>query len=122
MTVRGIRGAITVKSDQADNILEATKELLKTMVKENPDLQIEDIASTLFSTTADLVSTHPAAAARELGWDQVPMMCCREIPVPESLPLCIRVLVHWNTDHKQNEIHHVYLRDATSLRPDLVNS
>jgi chorismate mutase len=122
MTVRGIRGAITVKSDQADNILEATKELLKTMVKENPDLQIEDIASTLFSTTADLVSTHPAAAARELGWDQVPMMCCREIPVPGSLPLCIRVLVHWNTDHKQNEIHHVYLRDATSLRPDLVNS
>jgi chorismate mutase len=55
-----------------------------------------------------------------MGWDQVPMMCAREIPVPGSLPKCIRVLIHWNTAKEQNEIHHVYLRDAAKLRPDLV--
>jgi chorismate mutase len=56
-----------------------------------------------------------------MGWDQVPMMCAREIPVPDSLPKCIRVLIHWNTDKEQSEIQHVYLRDAVKLRPDIVN-
>ena len=80
----------------------------------------EDVASALFTVTDDLVSTFPAQAARQMGWGLVPMMCAREIPGPGSLPKVIRVLVHWNTELKQNEITHVYLRDAVKLRPDLV--
>jgi len=120
MTIRGIRGATTVTSDNPDFILQATCELLETILYENDGIQLEDIASAFFTTTEDIASAYPALAARQMGWDQVPMMCAREIPVPGSLPKCIRVLIHWNTDKEQNEIHHVYLRDAVQLRPDLV--
>jgi len=122
MPIRGIRGATTVTSDDPDLIQQATRELLETILYENGGIQLEDIASTLFTTTEDIASAYPALAARQMGWDQVPMMCAREIPVPGSLPLCIRVLIHWNTDKDQNNIHHVYLRDAVQLRPDLVNN
>ena len=120
MTTRGIRGAITVSADQPELILAATQELLGAILRANPSLQIEDIASALFTTTDDLVSVYPALAARQIGWDYVPMMCAREIPVPGSLARCVRVLVEWNTDLIQNAIKHVYLRDAVSLRPDLL--
>jgi chorismate mutase len=80
----------------------------------------EDVGSALFTVTDDLTSTFPAQAARQMGWGLVPMLCAREIPVPNSLPRVIRVLVHWNTEKAQNEITHVYLRDAVKLRPDLV--
>lgn len=120
MTIRGIRGATTVSSDNPDLILQATYKLLETILYENDDIQLEDIASVFFTTTEDIASAYPALAARQMGWDQVPMMCAREIPVPEGLPLCIRVLIHWNTDKEQQEINHVYLRDAVKLRPDLV--
>jgi len=119
MTIRGIRGATTVGSDDPDLVLQATFELLETILYENDSIQLEDIASVFFTTTEDIASAYPALAARQMGWDQVPMMCAREIPVPGSLPLCIRVLIHWNTDKGQNEIQHVYLRDAVKLRPDL---
>ena len=122
MTTRGIRGAITVNADQPKLILAATKELLGAILRTNAGLQVEDIASALFTTTDDLVSVHPAMAARQMGWEHVPMMCAREIPVPGSLPRCVRVLVQWNTDRAQTAIQHVYLRDAVSLRPDLVIS
>jgi len=122
MPIRGIRGATTVTSDDPDLIQQATRELLETILYENGGIQLEDIASTLFTTTEDIASAYPALAARQMGWDPVPMMCAREIPVPGSLPLCIRVLIHWNTDKDQNNIHHVYLRDAVQLRPDLVNN
>jgi len=120
MTTRGIRGATTIESDTTDRVLFATKELLGAILCANPDLKTADIASAFFTVTDDIVSVHPALGARQMGWDQVPMMCAREIPVEESLPLCIRVLIHWNTDKPQNEINHVYLRDAVKLRPDLV--
>ena len=120
MPIRGIRGATTVTADDPDLILGATCELLETILYENDGIQLDDIASALFTTTADIASAYPALAARQMGWDHVPMMCACEIPVPGSLPLCIRVLVHWNTDKEQNKIHHVYLRDAVKLRPDLV--
>jgi chorismate mutase len=120
MTIRGIRGATTVTSDNYDLILQATCELLETILSENDGIRLDDIASAFFTTTEDIASAYPALAARQMGWDQVPMMCAREIPVPGSLPLCIRVLIHWNTDRAQREIHHVYLRDAVKLRPDLV--
>ena len=119
MTTRGIRGATTVYSDSIENVLSATYELLDAILLSNPDLKTNDIASAIFTTTDDICSAFPALAARQMGWDQVPMMNTHEIPVPESLPFCIRVLIFWNTDKEQNAIQHVYLRDAINLRPDL---
>ena len=120
MPIRGIRGAITVSADEPDLILQATRELLEGILEENEGMQSEDVASAVFTVTDDLASTFPAQAARQIGWELVPMLCAREIPVPESLPRVIRVLVHWNTEIPQSEINHVYLRDAVRLRPDLV--
>jgi chorismate mutase len=120
MTIRGIRGATTVSADEPDLILQATRELLEEILAENKGMQPEDVASAIFTVTDDLVSTFPAQAVRQMGWDLVPMLCGREIPVPASLPRVIRVLVHWNTELPQSEVRHVYLRDAVKLRPDLV--
>ena len=120
MPIRGIRGATTVSADEPDLILQATRELLEEILTENEGMQPEDITSALFTVTDDLISTFPAQAARQMGWDLVPMLCAREIPVPNSLPRVIRVLVHWNTELTQSEIKHVYLHDAVKLRPDLV--
>lgn len=121
MAVRGIRGAITCQSD-AESVLQATAELLQTMLKENPTLQTVDIASAWFTVTGDLQFVHPARAAREMGWKDVPLMCATEIDVPGSLPRCIRVLLHWNTDLPQSAIKHIYLREAVQLRPDLLHA
>ncbi len=120
MPTRGLRGATTVESDTRENVLDATKELLEALLRANPSLRTDDIASALFTVTDDIASAYPALAARQLGWTLVPMMCACEIPVPDSLPLCIRVLIHWNTELPQSEIKHVYLRNAVQLRPDLV--
>jgi len=120
MPIRGIRGATTVSADEPDLILDATRELLEAILDSNEGMNPEDVASALFTVTDDLASTFPAQGARQMGWGLVPMLCAREIPVPESLPRVIRVLVHWNTNCKQSEITHVYLRDAVKLRPDLV--
>ena len=120
MPIRGIRGATTVSADEPELILQATRELLEEILAENEGMQPEDVASAIFTVTDDLLSTFPAQAARQMGWDLVPMLCAREIPVPEGLPRVIRVLVHWNTEIPQDRITHVYLRDAVKLRPDLV--
>ena len=120
MPIRGIRGAITVTADEPELILQATRELLEEILAENGGMHPEDVASAIFTVTDDLASTFPAQAARQMGWDLVPMLCAREIPVPNSLPRVIRVLVHWNTNLPQDRITHVYLRDAVKLRPDLV--
>ncbi|MBP6180260.1 MAG: chorismate mutase [Anaerolineales bacterium] len=120
MAIRGIRGATTVAEDEPEMILQATRELLEAIIKENAGMKPEDVGSAIFTVTEDLASTFPAQAARQMGWSMVPMMCAREIPVPGSLPKAIRVLVHWNTETPQGVIKHVYLRDAVKLRPDLV--
>ena len=120
MTTRGVRGAISIEIDAENEVLAATRELLTAICEANPDLNPEHIASAIFTTTEDISSVHPARAARQLGWDRVPMICAREIPVPGSLPFCIRVLIHWNTDKAQSEIKHIYLRNAIKLRPDLI--
>ena len=120
MPIRGIRGATTVSADDPELILEATRELLEAILQQNESMEPEDVASALFTVTDDLASTFPAQGARQMGWGLVPMLCAREIPVPNSLTRVIRVLVHWNTELKQNEITHVYLRKAVKLRPDLV--
>lgn len=122
MTTRGIRGATTVVADEPELILDATRELLEHIFKENRGLKREDLASVVFTMTDDLTSTFPAQAAREMGWGLVPMMCAQEIPVPGSLPKVIRALLHWNTETLQSEVKHVYLRDALKLRPDLTLS
>ena len=120
MGVRGIRGAITVETNNADEIVAATEELLKEIIAKN-HLEAEDVASILITTTEDLDAVFPAKAVRNLsGWEYVPLMCAREIPVPGSLPLCIRVMLHVNTTKSQREITHVFLREAVKLRPDLV--
>jgi chorismate mutase len=119
MSLRGIRGATTVEVDQEGAVLEAAEELLNAILQANPSLDTADLASAIFTATEDLRSVHPAKAARQLGWNQVPLLCMQEIPIPHSLPRCIRVLLHWNTSLSQNKIQHVYLREAVSLRPDL---
>ena len=120
MPIRGIRGATTVTADEPELILQATRELLEEILAENEGMQPEDVASAIFTVTDDLASTFPAQGARQMGWGLVPMLCAREIPVPNRLPRVIRVLVHWNTEVPQDRITHVYLRDAVKLRPDLV--
>lgn len=119
MPVRGVRGATTAEANEPEAIYQATTELLHAILKANPSLRSDDLASVLFSVTPDLTSAFPAQAARQMGWSQVPLMCFQEIPVPNSLPRCIRVLLHWNTDLPQQSIHHIYLGEAAMLRPDL---
>jgi len=114
---RGIRGAITVSEDTREAILEATRELLTQIVTAN-DLNPEDIASAWFTTTPDLTAEFPAVAARQLGWQDVALMCSHEMNVPRALQRCVRVLIHWNTTRLPRDIHHIYLREAVKLRPD----
>jgi chorismate mutase len=120
MTCRGVRGAITVSSDNEDEILEATRELLQAILTGN-GICVEDIASAAFTMTTDLTATYPAYAARQLGWFDTALMCGHEIAVPGGLARCIRVLIHWNTPKTAKEIVHVYLREARALRPDRKN-
>jgi chorismate mutase len=117
--VRGIRGANTAKGNTKEDIFLATKELLMALVEAN-QIETEDIASVFLTTTPDLNADFPAYAARELGWDLVPLLCAREIDVPNAMPSLIRVLMHVNTRKSQPEIRHLYLGDAASLRPDLM--
>ncbi len=114
---RGVRGAITVTRNDAEQILSATRELLQSIIQVNR-MHPDDIASVYFTTTVDLTATYPALAARQLGWADVALLCGHEMAVPGSLPMCIRVLIHWNTNKSARDIVHVYLRDAVSLRPD----
>lgn len=120
MMCRGVRGAITVSRNDETEILEATRELLQSIVQAN-EIDPADIASIYFTTTADLNATYPAYAARQLGWFEMALLCGHEMVVPNSLPKCVRVLIHWNTTHASKDIIHVYLREARSLRPDRSN-
>jgi chorismate mutase len=119
--LRGVRGAITVERDDAALLLDATERLLREIVAEN-DIRSDDVASALFTLTPDLVSQFPAMAARRMGWTRVPLLNFTEIAVPGGLPRCIRVLLHVNTEKRQDEIVHVYLDGARVLRPDLERS
>jgi chorismate mutase len=110
-----------VETNTERAILEATTELLQEMVRVN-QVDVDDIAAVLFTVTPDLNAAFPAEAGRRLpGWNQVPLMCAQEIPVPGALPKCVRVLMLVNTTKTLDEIHHVYLRGAERLRPDLVS-
>jgi len=120
--LQGIRGATTVDANDAQQILEATDELLRRLHEAN-DLTPDDIVSAMFTMTGDLNAAFPARAAEVYGWKIVAILHSTEIPVPGSLPRCIRLLVHAYTRRARQEIRHVYLRGATVLRPDrAVNS
>ena len=117
MWLRGVRGATLVKENTRESILAATREMLEKLVRAN-DIQVEDIASAFFSTTRDLNADYPAIAARQLGWTDTALMCMHEMDVPHGLVHCVRVMVHWNTPKRPNEIVHVYINGAEVLRPD----
>ena len=117
-TARAIRGATTVDSDSPEEIRHATRELLETIIARN-SITSADVISAIFTVTHDLTSDFPAHAARELGWLDVPLLCTLEIPVPGSLPRCIRVLLHVETAASRADLRHVYLHAARALRPDL---
>lgn len=117
---RGIRGATTAAANTEEAILAATRELLEALVARNA-VQMDAIASAFFTVTDDLDAVHPARAARQLGWDQVALLCAREIPVPGSVPRCVRVLLHVNTEQSPADLHHVYLHGAVALRPEFAD-
>lgn len=118
-TVRALRGATTVAADDPDAIGEATRELLSQIMAANA-LAPADVVSVIFTVTADLRSDFPARAARDLGWVDVPLLCTVEIPVPNALARCIRVLMHVETTRVRDAMKHIYLREARTLRPDLL--
>lgn len=116
--VRGIRGAIQVERNAKDDILTATRKLLIAVVTEN-EVQTDDIVSVFFTVTPDLNAEFPAYATRDLGWKMVPLLCAREMDVPQSMTRVIRVLMHINTSRSLEQIKHQYLGDTAKLRPDL---
>ena len=117
MKLTAVRGATTVEDNDADQILDATEELVREVMSRN-DLRPEDVVSCLFTCTEDLDAEFPAVAARRLGLSAVPLLCAREIDVPGALPRVIRLLVHCYAD-AGSPPRHVYLREAVSLRRDL---
>ncbi|RZU31632.1 chorismate mutase [Blastococcus saxobsidens] len=118
MAVRAIRGATQVEADDREQVLEATRELVATVMDRN-GLGSEDLISILFTATPDLVSEFPALAARELGLGDVPLMCATEIAVPHALPRVLRLMAHADTPRARADIQHVYLRGAVALRRDI---
>jgi chorismate mutase len=112
-----LRGANSVQSNRAEDILSATDELMRELMDRNR-LAAEDLVSCIFTLTGDLDAEFPAVAARRMGLQHVPLLCAREIPVPGSMPQVIRVLVHYYAadDHQPA---HAYLHGARGLRSDL---
>jgi chorismate mutase len=118
LLVRAVRGATTVENDDAEEIAVATRELLSDMLDAN-EIDLEDIISVFFTTSPDLTASFPAAAARGIGFQTVPLICASEIDVPGAKSHCIRVMMHAYSSRSRDEIRHVYLRDAQNLRDDL---
>jgi chorismate mutase len=118
VAVRAIRGATQVAADDRDEVLDATRELVSTVLERN-QLDPADLISILFTATPDLVSEFPALAARELGLGDVPLMCATEIAVPHALPRVLRLMAHVETPRTRAEVQHVYLRGAVALRRDI---
>ena len=118
MPVRAIRGAVQVDADEREAILEGTTDLVSEVMTRN-DLVPDDVISVLFTVTPDLTSEFPALAARKIGFQDVPLLCATEIPVPSALPRVVRLLMHVDTDRSRPEIQHVYLRGAAALRLDI---
>jgi chorismate mutase len=119
MRCLGVRGATTVDANSREAILEATTELLAELMRAN-DLTVDQIASAFFTTTRDLNAEFPAVAANSMGFQNVALLCAHEMDVPGSLAMCLRILLHANTEKEAHQLVHVYLRGAKQLRPDRV--
>jgi chorismate mutase len=113
-----VRGATTVLKDDPAAIIGATEELLLKLLQIN-EINVTEIVSIIFTVTHDIQSEFPAVAARKIGLVDTPLLCTQEIPKPGSLPLCIRILIHFYTELTKDAIKAVYLHDAINLRPDL---
>lgn len=118
MRCRGIRGATTVPENNREAILEGTRELLRRMIESNK-IEVSEVACAFFTTTPDLTAEFPALAARDLGWTRAALLCGHEMSVPGSLERCIRILILYNTEKSADEIAHIYINGAESLRADL---
>ena len=118
MRLRAARGAIRVGSDDTETLLGATERLLSAMRQRN-GIDDDDLVSILFTATQDLRSAFPAEAARRMGLGRVPLLCAQEIPVEGSMPSVIRVLLHFHSERSLDEVVHVYLDGAESLRDDV---
>ena len=118
MTVRAIRGAIQVAEDDRQEILDGTAELVTEVMKRN-GLRTDEVISVIFSATADLRAEFPALAARALGFQEVPLLCCTEINEPGAMPRVVRLMMYVDTPLSRAEIQHVYLRGASALRLDI---
>ena len=116
--VRALRGATTVDADTEEHVSERVQALVTAMLDRN-GVDKDDLISVVFTATDDVQSIFPAAAAREIGLGDVPLLCARELDVKGGTPLCIRVLMHLNTERTRAELHHVYLEGARGLRDDL---
>jgi chorismate mutase len=117
MRLFALRGAATVEANEADAILAATETLMRAIMERN-GLQPTDVVSCIFTLTPDLDAEFPAVAARRLGFDRVPLLCAREVPVPGAMPRVIRALIHFYADDG-HQVRHVYLGEARRLRDDL---
>jgi chorismate mutase len=118
VAVRAVRGAIQVDANERTAILHGTAELVAEVMSRN-SLTPDDVISVLFTATADLNAEFPALAARKLGFQEVPLLCCTEIDVPGGMPRIVRLLMHVETDMTRAAVQHVYLRGASALRLDI---
>ncbi|MYG94193.1 MAG: chorismate mutase [Acidimicrobiia bacterium] len=117
-TVRALRGATTVDIDTPEQIQERVIALLAALIERN-DLNHDDLISVLFTATSDIHAAFPAAAARVFGLGDVPLLCAQELDITGGTSMCVRVLLHLNTERGREELHHVYLEGAKGLRDDL---
>lgn len=118
MRLLALRGAITLDANTRDEVITKTKRLVAEMLERN-GIDHEDLVSVLFTATDDITAEFPAAAARELGLGDVPLLCARELGIEHGTPLCVRVLMHFSTDRRRSDLRHVYLDGARGLRDDL---
>lgn len=118
MGLHALRAAITIDVDSPEEINRATKMLLQTLYERN-DLSHEDVISILFTATGDITAAPPAAAAREFGLVDVPLLCAAEMPVVGGIAMCIRMMLHIETEKPRSDLRHAFLRGAVVLRPEL---
>ena len=118
MAVRAVRGATQLDEDVREHMLERVAELVIAVMNAN-DLTVDDFISVVFTATSDLHSEFPAYAARQLGFDDVPLICARELEIEGSMPRVVRMMAHIETDLPRADITHVYLHGAAALRRDL---
>lgn len=118
MHVRAVRGATQLDTDTREHMLDRVAELVRTVTEAN-GLAVHDFISIIFTATSDLNSEFPAYAARQLGFDDVPLICARELEIEGSMPRVVRLMAHVETHLQRDEVTHVYLHGAAALRRDL---